>query len=111
MHVEEAKEMAVEEAKGLNQVLNNPKMCTQLKPKHLYFSGSQSYLFSLLIKSWSSLIFLLVKKLSDSFNIAMDVAVGMINGYWTKKTLKDNVGHCQNVKFMSLWIIDSLNAL
>ncbi|XP_013726516.1 uncharacterized protein LOC106430287 isoform X1 [Brassica napus] len=38
MHVEEAKEMAVEEAKGLNQVVEDAKMCTQLKPKHLYFS-------------------------------------------------------------------------
>ncbi|CAG7885868.1 unnamed protein product [Brassica rapa] len=38
MHVEEAKEMAVEGAKGLNQVVEDAKMCTQLKPKHLYFS-------------------------------------------------------------------------
>ncbi|CAN7120445.1 unnamed protein product [Brassica rapa subsp. narinosa] len=38
MHVEEAKEMSVEGAKGLNQVVEDAKMCTQLKPKHLYFS-------------------------------------------------------------------------
>ncbi|CAF2134213.1 unnamed protein product [Brassica napus] len=30
--------MAVEGAKGLNQVVEDAKMCTQLKPKHLYFS-------------------------------------------------------------------------
>ncbi|KAL0655850.1 hypothetical protein Bca4012_076434 [Brassica carinata] len=56
MHVEEAKEMAVEEAKGLNQVVEDAKVMA-------YFPFS---------------IFLLVKKLSGSYNTAMDVAVDVI---------------------------------